>query len=126
MAYEDFLQRFGLIIRGDERLLPAVPDNKENEMIFDPLEALYQKQLELTPKRKSSTPKKKLRRRTGEIMHSFFSVFVVVFDVVVIIVVVEVVVEVVHVQLSSIHGSRRRSRSSTSSSVQLLNGSFPR
>ena len=42
-------------------------ENKENELMMEPLEMLYKKQMNITPrKRKSCTPHKKLRRRAGE------------------------------------------------------------
>ena len=75
MLYEDFLSQYSIIFRLEDQLplkkAESKPrevtsdDNKENELLFEPIDMLYQKQLQLTPKRKSSTPKKKLRRRAG-------------------------------------------------------------
>ena len=75
IPYEQFLQQYGLILRGDGQANHLTfscnvdPDgeNKENELLFEPLDMLYKKQLQLTPKRKSTTPKRRLRRRAGEI-----------------------------------------------------------
>ena len=83
IPYEQFLQQYGLILRGDGQANHLTfscnvdPDgeNKENELLFEPLDMLYKKQLQLTPKRKSTTPKRRLRRRAGEeifILVSFF------------------------------------------------------
>ena len=87
IPYEQFLQQYGLILRGDGQANHLAfscnvdPDgeNKENEFLFEPLDMLYKKQLQLTPKRKSTTPKRRLRRRAGErslyLFHCFLFVF---------------------------------------------------
>ena len=74
IPYEQFLQQYGLILRGDGQTnhltfscnVDSDGENKENELLFEPLDMLYKKQLQLTPKRKSTTPKRRLRRRAGE------------------------------------------------------------
>ncbi|KAI0230682.1 Unconventional myosin-XIX [Lamellibrachia satsuma] len=68
VVYEDFLQQYSVILRAGHHKTVANADqfcdaNKENELLIEPLEALYRKQLNLTPKQKSTTPKRKLRRR---------------------------------------------------------------
>lgn len=79
IPYERFLQHYSLILRSmpDEETTQSGQTeacNKENELIFDPLDVLYQKQLQLTPRRQSATAKKKLRRRAGmESISDFFS-----------------------------------------------------
>ena len=73
IPYEQFLQQYGLILRGEGHSdqmtlncdLDSEGENKENELLFEPLDMLYKKQLKLTPRRKSTTPKRRLRRRAG-------------------------------------------------------------
>ena len=87
LGYEEFLQRFGLLLHAvslpNEKHLrqPAQSainqprENKENELLFEPLDLLYRKQLNMTERRNSSTtPKKKLRRRAGSFTPSIFYV----------------------------------------------------
>jgi hypothetical protein len=73
--YSEFLQRYGILLRQESGQISPDPflsdhsdakENKENEMLIDPLDVLYQKQLSMrtTPK-KNATPKKRLRRRAG-------------------------------------------------------------
>ncbi|CAH1800967.1 unnamed protein product, partial [Owenia fusiformis] len=76
LTYQDFIQRYGFIIHhqeGNHKLRKISADHtsnneaiedQENQLLCEPLDLLYQKQLKLTP-RKSSTPKKRLRRRSG-------------------------------------------------------------
>ncbi len=78
ILYDEFHKQYSLILRSDEgkseskKLSHDQPsgdqdNDKENELLFDPLDVLYQKQLRLTPKKRpSSTPKRRLRRRAGE------------------------------------------------------------
>ncbi len=76
IPYEDFLRQYSIVLRGQDQRsrsqlgVTSDPDdpseNKENELLFDPLEELYKKQLKMTPKRKSTTPKRRLRRRAGK------------------------------------------------------------
>ena len=79
MLYEDFVAQYSLLFRlDDQEGAPKIPqeenqeEDKENQMFFEPLDVLYQKQMRLTPKRKS-TPKKRLRRRAGEDISSTFN-----------------------------------------------------
>ena len=69
ILYEDFLQQYSVILRARRHgnIDQYCDANKENEMLIEPLEALYRKQLNLTPRRKSVTPKRKLRRRAGKL-----------------------------------------------------------
>ena len=74
MKYDEFLSQYSLLLRhGSHDNQPAelADDNKENELLFEPLDLLYQKQLNMTPKRKSCTPQKKLRRRAGTVDFTF-------------------------------------------------------
>ncbi|XP_013379051.1 unconventional myosin-XIX-like [Lingula anatina] len=74
IPYDKFVQKFGIIIKSEPTHLVSLSSQsesdrdteKENDLLFDPLDKLFKKQLSLldTPK-KSGTPKKKLRRRTG-------------------------------------------------------------
>jgi hypothetical protein len=70
MPYGEFLQNFSVLLRSPE---PSSCSNKkdvniqdkENEEVYEPLDLLYQRQLQLTPRRKSIAPRQKLRRRAG-------------------------------------------------------------
>jgi len=68
MLYEDFLKQYSLLLRGQahQHSSSHKEENKENELLFEPLDLLYKKQLEFTPRRRSATPKRTLRRRAGE------------------------------------------------------------
>ena len=68
-----FLRKYGIILRvqppSEERVDNKLTksSNKENELFYEPLDVLYKKQLQFTPRRRqSTTPKKQLRRRAGE------------------------------------------------------------
>ena len=73
LGYEDFLQRYGVLLHSHslpadrsqsaQTALNKTVENKENELLFEPLDLLYRKQLNMTDRR--TTPKKKLRRRAG-------------------------------------------------------------
>ncbi|XP_053376032.1 unconventional myosin-XIX-like isoform X2 [Mercenaria mercenaria] len=69
IPYPMFLQRYGLIIRNAKTPPQSeVEDVSDNDTLYDPLDALYRKQLHMvmadSPKR-SSTPRRRLRRRAG-------------------------------------------------------------
>ncbi|ELT97978.1 hypothetical protein CAPTEDRAFT_202691, partial [Capitella teleta] len=67
MSYAEFLQNFSLLLNSDPtpaaKTRSEVIPNKENEEVYEPLELLYQRQIQLTPRRKSLAPRQKLRRR---------------------------------------------------------------
>jgi len=66
MPYQTFLQRYGMILRDSSKPLSAV-DGRDSDLLYEPLEKLYQRQLDMLPNtpRRSNTPKKRLRRRAG-------------------------------------------------------------
>lgn len=70
MLYSEFLQRYSIILRSVDGVPPVelgALESEENqkENICDGLESLLQQQLDL-PNQNKFTPKKKLRRRTGD------------------------------------------------------------
>ena len=88
IPYEQFLQQYGLLLRGEGHSshttltsnLESEGENKENELLFEPLDMLYKKQLKLTPRRKSTTPKRRLRRRAGKFIFQVINFECVVFS----------------------------------------------
>ncbi len=78
IPYEQFLQQYGALLRGGASSVAgggatscdSDGENKENELLFEPLDRLYNKQLRMTPRRKSVTPRRRLRRRAGRCRHA--------------------------------------------------------
>ena len=65
MCYSSFLHRYGLIIRNTSSSQPLDDVNeKGDDSMFDPLDALFKRQLDM-PDSPRKTPRKRLRRRAG-------------------------------------------------------------
>ncbi|XP_060581862.1 unconventional myosin-XIX-like isoform X2 [Ruditapes philippinarum] len=70
IKYPMFLQRYGLLIRNARTPPQSETENTcDTDTLYDPLDALYRKQLDMvsvdSPKKRNNTPKRRLRRRAG-------------------------------------------------------------
>ena len=65
MCYSSFLHRYGLIIRNSSSKNLDVENERDDETVFDPLDALLKRQLDM-PDSPRKTPRKRLRRRAGK------------------------------------------------------------
>ncbi|KAH3877396.1 hypothetical protein DPMN_001261 [Dreissena polymorpha] len=66
MAYSEFLHRYGMILRNSPTP-PSSQSSVDNDILYEPLDTLYMKQLDMfhNSPQKHNTPKKRLRRRAG-------------------------------------------------------------
>ena len=69
MCYSSFLHRYGLIIRNTTSSSKQLDDvnEKGDDSMFDPLDALFKRQLDM-PDSPRKTPRKRLRRRAGAVL----------------------------------------------------------